>query len=674
MSLKSAKKLTSQVPPEFQLRRTYTTTHQKKDAKKNLDDSVMISSTSSSTSSASESEKNTHASEKKSIKNIVKNTSDIEVGKSTKKSEARQSDQNVSGPDASPLPEDDKKIIEFFEKLKNHKDTKTSKKDLVEEFIRSNATEAFMRDMNKISNKDIERLTGSKWKKWGSIFGSGALSQNTSFFLASEIANYSNQAWIFPTFSMILSELFSDKAAALTRRTTFVTNDAKNLYRKQRLIARAIGDMIRQCGGLKPEAKYRSNNPAHKGQKFTAWDALWSDSDRFMAVSAHNLVNRGVPFLCFTGTYLFRDFLLKGVLKGAPGWQTLLLRWGSGVIAGGFTALSSQIITSHNRDATENPGYSTSFWHAKETYLHSVRQDIRDRLNEAKELTDSTTKNKLEKVLLDLDKKIQREIAVAELKKSNWCAIPGEIKSSVHRSRPEDNLDPDVPGTLAQSIHSACGKFISLIYFTYMLDQAMKSENKTESFSSYPPLNFVFLNFALILMGFMWKDDLQIVSRTGHAVKKSLRDVTTGRAAYQERTATPLDDVTTHMPEQIIADGGNDNENDADNMLPTGRKVTFADELSEEKLTDREREARGRKREREKKEEVSKTTSYSNKKPEKMSGSADSVSDDDSPEDDSRSARSSDKVTVSSSSSSQSASRSSTKTYGEDDSSSSEYT
>jgi hypothetical protein len=649
-----------------QLRRTYTTARKNNDDSQSFDDSVMISSTSSSSGYSSEGENSTNGSKKNATQDIGKNTSKAEVGKPKKKYESEKSTQNVTGSNTSPPSEVDKETIEFIEKLKNHKDTKTSKKDLLEEFIRSNATKAFMRDMNNISDKEIARLQGNKVAKWLSIFASGSISQNTSFFLASEIAIATNQAWLFPTLSTFLSESLSDKAAALTRRTTFGTNDAKNLYRKQRLIARAIGDMIRQCGGLKPEAKYRSNNPAHKGQKFTAWDALWSDSDRFLTVSAHNMINRGVPFLCFTGTYLVRDFLLQRMLKGAPGWQTLLLRWGSGVIAGGSTALLNQIITSYNKDATETPGYSTSYWHAKETYLHSVRQDIRDRLNEAKELTDSTTKTKLENLLLDLDKKIQREIAVAGLKKSSWCAIPGEIKASAHRSRPEDSLDPDVPGTLAQSIHSACGKFISLIYFTYMLDQSMKSENNTDSFSSYPALNFVFLNFALILMGFMWKDDLQIVSRTGHAVKKSIRDVTTGRAAYQERNAKPLNEVTTTMPGQINANIGNDHENNADNRFASSPEVRDANESSEEKITDREQEERDRKREREKKEEASITESYPNKNPVKMSGSADSDSDDDS-----QSSNSSEEVEESLSSSSSSDSASSSKTYDDDDYSSS---
>jgi hypothetical protein len=162
------------------------------------------------------------------------------------------------------------------------------------------------------------------------------------------------------------------------------------------------------------------------------------------------------------------------------------------------------------------------------------------------------------------------------------------------------------------------------------------------------------LPFALIFTGYMFKDDLQIISKIFGEVTEAVRDVTTGRAAYQERTATPLNEVATTMPEQIKANGGNDNDNDADNMLPTGRKVTFANESSEKKLPGRE-------------EEASITASYPNKKPVKMSGSADSDSDDDS-----QSSNSSAKVGGSSSSSSSSDSAPSTKTYDDDDYSSSE--
>ena len=149
-------------------------------------------------------------------------------------------------------------------------------------------------------------------------------------------------------------------------------------------------------------------------------------------------------------------------------------------------------------------------------------------------------------------------------------------------------------------------------------------------------------------MGWMWKDDLQIVSRTGHAVKKSVQDITLGRAAYQERTAKPLVDVTTNMPEQINTNSGNDNDNDADNKVASSTKVWFAEKLSEEILTDREREARDRKRDLEKKEEASATASYPNKNPIKMSGSADTDSDNDSSEDDSQSSSSPKKATASS--------------------------
>lgn len=625
------------------LRRTFTERRTYDDSQ-SYDDSLLISYTSSSTSCASDREKNTHASEKKYAENIVKNTINTEVRKPTKKYESEKSTQNTTGSSTSPPTENDREVIEFFKKLKTHSDPSKSKKVLVEEFIRSNATEVFMRDMNAISDKEITRLTSSKLKKWGSVFASGALSQNTSFFVASELALHFKQPWLFPFVAVFLSEVLSDKLAALTRRTTFTTDDTKHLFRKQDLISKAIGDMIRQYYLLKPEAKYKSNNPAHKGERFTALDALWKDSDSFLTVSASNWINRGLPFICFTATNLARDSLLKGALKGAPDWQTVLFRLACGGIAGGSTALFNQIITSHRKDAKENPGYSTSYWHAKETYLDSVRADIRDRLNDAKELTDPALKTKLEKLLLDLDKKIQREIGVAGLKKSTWTVIPAEIKSSAHRPRPEDSIDPEAPGTRTQSMHSAFGKFLSLIHFTYWLDQSMRNVNGTDSFSTNSALSLMVLPFALIFTGYMFKDDLQIISKIFGEVKEAVRDVTTGRAAYQERNAKPLNDVATAMPEQINAN--NENENDTDNKFENGSKV----------------------------QQASKTASYSNKKPAKMSGSADGDNDDDSSNGDSKSARSSDKVTGSSSSSSQSASRSSTKTYGNDDSSSSEYT
>ena len=78
------------MPRTTPLRRTFTTVRQNDDDSQSSDDSVMISSTSSSASRTSESEKNTHASEKKSIESIVKNTTNTEVGKPKKKIRIRK--------------------------------------------------------------------------------------------------------------------------------------------------------------------------------------------------------------------------------------------------------------------------------------------------------------------------------------------------------------------------------------------------------------------------------------------------------------------------------------------------------------------------------------------------------------------------------------------------------
>jgi hypothetical protein len=65
------------------LRRTYTERRNYDDSQSS-DNSLRISFASSSTSRASESEKNTHASEEEFIENIVKNTTNTEVGKPKK--------------------------------------------------------------------------------------------------------------------------------------------------------------------------------------------------------------------------------------------------------------------------------------------------------------------------------------------------------------------------------------------------------------------------------------------------------------------------------------------------------------------------------------------------------------------------------------------------------------
>ena len=526
------------------------------------DGSVLIST---ETSSRDEEEKSPKE-KSTSRSGVVKDTYASEVGYPKNSKEELNRDKDILKIGTKSLSEDEKKLAEFINSLTHDKGSKKSKRDRLEDFIKTNASDAFMRQMTEIADDEIRHLKGEKIKKWFAVAISGAVNQLLSFGSASEVAIYSQKAWLFAILSPIFSEVFSEKVAAQIRRTTFMTDHTKNLYRKQRLIARAFGDLIRQASGLQPKIEYHTNNPAFKGKKFTSWEALAKDTDYFLALSSRNLLNRGLPFLCFTFTYLLRDFLLQSALKGTAGWQLVLVRLGFGATAGALTALTNQLITSFSKDAKEIPGHSTSYWHAKETYLRSIREDIRQRLNEAGQMTDKNLKEEVENLLLDLDKKIEREQGIANLKKSALTAVPGELKAAMHRSRPEDSLDPEAPGTRVQTLHNVLGKMISLIYFTYMLDQAMRNEDGVDSFSNMSGLNFVFLPFSLILMGYMWKDDMPIVSRILGATGKAIRDSVWGRAAYQAKNAHELHDVVTHIDQDIINDSGNrlneDNNND----------------------------------------------------------------------------------------------------------------
>ena len=563
----------------------------------NDDSSILISAPSSSSESSNDLAKK----KTKAGSGVRKDTYDREVSHKKPNTGEKIQDKDMPKLGTSSLSDNEKKVAEFVESLIQDKSSKKSKRERLEDFIRTNASDAFMRQMTEIADHEIRHLKGEKLKKWVAVAFSGAIIQFLSFGLSSELALWTKQAWLFAVLAPIFSEAGAEKLAAQIRRTTYTTDDTKNLYRKQRLIARVCGDLIRQATGLQPKAKYSTNNPAFKGKKFTAWEALARDTDYFLALSAHNMINRGIPSLCFTGTYLLRDFLLTNALKGVPGWQLLLVRFGAGLLAGGLTALTSQFVTSCNKDAKEIPGHSTSYWHAKQSYLQSIRQDIRERLNEAGEMTDKKLKDKVENLLLDLDKKIEREQGIAKLKRSAPTAVPGELKASMHRSRPEDSLDPEAPGTRAQTLHNCLGKMISLIYFTYMFDQSLKNENGVQSFSNIPALNFIFLPFTLILMGYMWKDDLAIISRILGASGKAVRDSTWGRETYKNKNAPTSNDVVTRIDQQAIDDANDDEnfdrnadnnnvDNDADNLSEYESKKKDSKNLVSIKIDDGDEE------------------------------------------------------------------------------------
>lgn len=570
----TAHRHSSRYPTE--IRRTYTTTRH------DADESLLVSTEEDSSSVISEPD----SSEESHAGTVVQSTRSSEIGRpgttpAAERASQEPKSQEIISLGGLKLGEAEDSLRAFIDLLKTNKNPKKTKRDLLEDFIRSNSSKEFMKQMSVVADKEIKRLKNDLAKKWGSTAVAGSTAQLTSFGVSAEIALATQMPWLFPVIASFLNEIISDKAGALIRNTTYTTNDTKNLLRKQRLIARAIGDIIRQSFGLKPEAKYRTNNPEFKGKKFTAWQALMHDTDSFFIISTHNMINRGLPFLSFTGTYLVRDAVLKYALKGAPGWALMLVRIGAGAIAGGSTALFNQLITSANKDAVENPGHSTSYWRAKEDYLHQIQLDIRDRLNEAESIKDPELKDNVTRLLFDLNKKIKRESEVAKLRGSKLTALAGEVRASFHKHREEDSLDPEAPGTRSETMFNILGKFASLVYFTYMFNEAMKSPSGTESFSPYSILNFAMLPVALILMGFMWRDDLRLIPRTGYAAGKAIRDGTVGRAQYQQKTAPALTDVVTSVPGSVQDKEKIDTRRNQSSQQSDARKANAARSLLE---------------------------------------------------------------------------------------------
>ena len=139
---------------------------------------------------------------------VVKDTYASEVGYPNNSKEELNRDKEILKLGTNSLSEDEKKLAEFINSLIHDKGSKKSKRDRLEDFIKTNASDVFMRQMTEIADDEIRHLKGDKIKKWFAVGISGAVNQILSFGSASETAIYSQRAWLFAILSPIFSEVF----------------------------------------------------------------------------------------------------------------------------------------------------------------------------------------------------------------------------------------------------------------------------------------------------------------------------------------------------------------------------------------------------------------------------------------------------------------------------------
>ena len=419
---------------------------------------------------------------------------------------------------------------------------------IIEDALRGNSfwAQELFQVLQEIQEKEQRDLSQSKLK-WPKNFLAGSVIQWTSFSAAMELAIYFQNPWLF-LLSAVFSEAFSEKAAALIRDTTYITKDNKKLLRKQRLIARATGDAIRQCFGLPPMKKYTTDDPAFKTRRFTAAEALAKDKDYFAGVTNYNFLNRGAPFLSFTGTYIARDFLLASEILGElSAWQKMGVRLTAGAIAGGLTSLLNQFFMSMNKDSEEKITHSTHYWRHRENYLMTIRDQAKMLFNQIPNTNlNASDEARIKQAFLDFDDKLYKEIELVRLRKSKLTAFSAEVKQSLEKKRDLSSIDPENPGSRAESMYSFLGKLISLIYFTYMLNSQTRGDNNFPG--PYATLGIIMMPVFLIMAGFALKDDLRLIPRMMAASGKALGDSLLWRDAYREK----LDAATPQRVSEII--------------------------------------------------------------------------------------------------------------------------
>jgi hypothetical protein len=443
---------------------------------------------------------------------------------------------------------------------------------------KENTTLKYKDAWEKAKKREDAQAKGCRIEKYLLDFAAGSANQLTSFAVGGAAVAFSGNPWLFPVVATAASDLIGERLAQLIRRSTIVTNGTRQYFENHRLLARGLGDLISGCCEPHPKAKFdvitgkdAAGNPVK--QKMTASEALrHTGCANGLSAWGTNLLVRGLPFLWFSGIYIGRDYYINDHCSdffypsatnatmsdsinltshgsdGCPiqGLDPVALRWGmillGGMLAGGVTSVTSQLIASC-LPGDERTNYGAETWKLQSRYLEAARTDTKQFLDNlvVKEFVkkldmDDDQIADLAKAAETLKRIQEKELSVARKKSSTWTTFQAELDLATQKHRDETMITPEFGGKRLDLFLSMLGKFLSLLAYAYMLSShdVRKATDEREKLEAV-----MLINFSLILMGYVWRDDLRLVGQLPYgAVKGAIRGA---RACTQK----PSDDITT---------------------------------------------------------------------------------------------------------------------------------
>jgi len=449
------------------------------------------------------------------------------------------------------------------------------RKEIIEAMVSRASTNIKKNEMKRQEEKEKSAVRNARGKKYLMDFISGIPTQVLSFGVAGTETIGTGNPWAFPIVASVLSEILAEKVGMLLRDSTYVIPETKKWLEIQRQLGRALGDIITSCAtgdAIKIKKKFTAIIDGEK-QPATAADALRATGFlESLRCFSKNLLVRGLPFTWFAMIYISRDWIVHNTFSNYfhpnasapctpepdihsfcntsstensfinPEELATVITYLGGMLAGGVTAMTSQLVASCMAGVEEKINFSTDYYAKKVLYLESLKADIKHYIDNLSPESDRYEENLISAI--DLEKFTNKELGYAKGKASLWTTYPAELDLATQKKRDATMISPEFGSKRIDMGLSILGKTLSLMAYAgiaskFGMNSDASADEKTKGLYALP--------LALIYGGYMWRDEARLVGQIPmDFVKGCIRGC---KGSSPEDTVTDLGSVT-------VADNG----------------------------------------------------------------------------------------------------------------------
>lgn len=386
--------------------------------------------------------------------------------------------------------------------------------------VKSAETREAENDFNTVW-KDYQRTQKTSWAKYGWTLMSGTFAYAIPFGTGTMLSRGLGIPWMVAPVAGAMHTLFEPFWTAI-RSVTWTNPAAEGALQRQRVRARDVGDMFRQCAGLDPKRKFIIPDPdggepevvsAHEflrhGNEWAEWaekNDCPRDLDRYGLLNwidkvawvqwADKMLTDDMPFFVFTIFYSAKnsvvefmgmDFYnqrgperpmyndtqhniwvipLNPVYNGKVTPADLSLQFLAGMLSGAFAMLTSQGLRrwlASRTNGREVVTKSLHVWELEARFLRSYIDDIDKELNKNKTATPRSKYAHKDQYLLEQKRKeLETQLATAQAKTGILSGFWYDLNVMWQGKRRAVATGPDISGKRLDTLCSIAGRITSL--------------------------------------------------------------------------------------------------------------------------------------------------------------------------------------------------------------------